>query len=311
MQAGREIAVHAVAQAALFTHLRGQPRREAAAAQNVVAHQQRKEVGIAALVAGLADEHVRLRRFKRDALVFRCRKRRHLGHGGQRRTGRALGQAAEQLRHDLVGLRARHRADQADLGAAGADQLGVARPHVADADARQRLGRGVVAVGMAAVHRFLVGQRGDGAGARARLLDGGRQALALALPHVVRPGRIAQLARGQLHRLLQQIGFGQRAQLKAHAVVARAAAKRGAQVGPGFAELVFVQRRLAVTRGHALAGDQRGDAGQARLIGRIAPAAGVEIHLHVEHRDRHAFDQVDLRAAGLRPVLDGDRGKGG
>jgi hypothetical protein len=134
-----------------------------------------------------------------------------------------------------------------------------------------------------AIHRLGKGQRGLGAGARERLGDGRRDALALALPHRRRPGRLAQLARGQGQRLGQQPGVGQRAQRKAHAVAAGAGAEVGAQVGPGLAQLVFVQRRLAAQGRHALAGHQRGGVGQAGLRLRVAPAAGVEVDLHVEH----------------------------
>ena len=160
---------------------------------------------------------------------------------------------------------------------------------------------------MAAVDRRVEGQRRLRGGARARLPQGGRQALALALPNGLGPGRLAQLARGQGHGAAQQVGLGQGAQRKAHAVGAGAAAKRGAQVGPGLAQLVLVQRRLAALRGHALAGHQRGGAGQAGLGRRVAPAAGVEIELHVQHRNGRALDQPDLGAAGLRPVLNGNR----
>lgn len=84
MQAGRKTAVHAVAQAAFFTHLVGQPRGETTAAQDVVAHQQRQKIRVAARKAGLADQHMGLGRRKGDALLGRCGEGLHFGHRRQR-----------------------------------------------------------------------------------------------------------------------------------------------------------------------------------------------------------------------------------
>ena len=48
-------------------------------------------------------------------------------------------------------------------------------------------------------------------------------------------------------------------------------------------------------------------AGQADLRGRVTAAAGIEVDLHIEHGNGRAFDQVNLRAAGLSPVLHRNR----
>jgi len=83
VQAGVELAIDAVAEPALFAHFFGQARDQAAAAEDVVAHEQRKEIGVAPCDAGLADQHMRLRRGEGDFDFLRGGKRRHFGHGRQ------------------------------------------------------------------------------------------------------------------------------------------------------------------------------------------------------------------------------------
>ena len=83
MQARRKSAVNAVTQAAFFAHLLGQARDETAAAQNVIAHQQGKKVGVSALVAGLAYQYMGLGRVKGQVHVLHDGQRGHFGHGRQ------------------------------------------------------------------------------------------------------------------------------------------------------------------------------------------------------------------------------------
>ena len=153
------------------------------------------------------------------------------------------------------------------------------------------------AVGMAAVdaparRRVAATVAGLGVG----LLDGGADALALALPDVLGERRLADLARGQAHRLVEQRRIGQRAQGEAGAVGAGAGVETGAEVGPGFAQRVLVQRGVGCRCArHALARPCRRSAlARPACAGRVAPAAGVEVDLHVDDRQRVALDQVDL-----------------
>ena len=76
-------------------------------------------------------------------------------------------------------------------------------------------------------------------------------------------------------------------------------AEAGAQVGPGLAERVLVQRRLAALGAHALLDHVGGDVGQAGLCRRVAAVAGIEVDLHVDDRQRVGVDEIDPGAAGL------------
>jgi hypothetical protein len=59
--------------------------------------------------------------------------------------------------------------------------------------------------------------------------------------------------------------------------------RTGAQVGPGFAQLVLVQRGLAVRGATPFSTVMvGGHAGQAGLGRRVAPLAGVDVDLHVD-----------------------------
>jgi len=113
------------------------------------------------------------------------------------------------------------------------------------------------------------------------------------------------------HGALEQRGLGQRAQAVVQRVVPGCGAEVRTQVGPGRAERVFVERRLVLTVHfvglHALGRHQRHGLGQPRLRRRVAALAGVEVDAHVQHGQRGALHQPDLRAAGLRPVLYGQQ----
>ena len=108
---------------ALFAHLVHETRGEAAAAQDVVAHEQGEKVRVAARVAGLADEHVRLRACHRDVLRAGFGQRWHFGHGGLGGAGGGVCfsfvQAGEQRAGDGVGLCACGMTDKADARLAG------------------------------------------------------------------------------------------------------------------------------------------------------------------------------------------------
>ena len=250
-----------------------------------------------------------LRRIKGNALFDRLGEGCNLGHDGRRwQAGAAdLRQARQQARGDGVGLRARDGAHHADARAAGHHAGGMRRLHVGHADLRQRRLGHLVAVRVRAVHRRGKGAPGQRGGAGVGLLERGLHALAFALPDGLGKRRLGDLARRQRHRLVQQRGIGQRAQRKIHAVRAGAGAELRAQIGPGLAQRVFVHRQSALFSLHALVQHARRHARQTRLAGRVAPAAGVKINLHIQHGDGRAFDQINLGAARLRPVLDGDR----
>ena len=314
MQGGRKIAVDAVAQTALFAHLVRQPGGEAATAQDVVAQQQREKVRVIALVSRLAHEHMGLRRIERQAQVLRCLELRHLGHGGQRLAA-ALRPPGQQAGDKGIGLGACHVAHHADHRTAGAQRLCMPALKVGHADALQTFGGGAPAVGMVAVDGLGKTVLRHGSGTRERLADGRCHLVAVALPHLLRVGRVCHLACGQLHRLVQQVGIAEAAQREAQAVTAGRSGKARPEVGPGFAELVFVQcpgvgSVPAGLRTHATGQLSGGGSRQAGLAGRVAAAAGVQIDLHIHHRDVVALDQVDTGPAGLLPVLDGQDGMG-
>ena len=119
---------------------------------------------------------------------------------------------------------------------------------------------------------------------------------------------VGQLAAGQLHGLVEQVRVGQAAQRKAQPVATGAGAKRGAQISPGLAQGVFIQRSSSTAGAHALAGHGRAGTGQTGLQRGVAPAAGVKVDLHIEHGNGWALHQKDLRTGGLRPVRNGQRG---
>ena len=171
-------------------------------------------------------------------------------------------------------------------------------------------GRGVAPVGVAAIHGGAKRALGDGAGAGERFGNGGRHALALARPHGGGKGRFGDFARGQGHGAGQQGLVGQAAQADAQAVAAGAGGKARTQIGPGFAQAVFVQRQLAAFGAHAFGEHERSGVGQARLGGEVTAAAGVKVDLHVQHGNGRAGGKPDLRAAGQGEVLNGRGGLG-
>ena len=234
------------------------------------------------------------------------------GSGAQAGAG-GCGRRDSSVRRRCASACARvDRADDADLGAAGLHEARVTARACRRTLMRASVASVVlVAVGMVAVDRLREGAAGHAwpGGCWPR---GSRRCMrcALALPDVLGKGRLAESARAaSATAWSQQLRIGQRCAARSSCGrCRRCAPKLRAQVGPGFAQRVLVERRVvAVARGTPLAAM----AGGRRWPGRpspagIAPAAGVEVDLHVDHRHGRAFDQVDLGAAGLRPVLDRD-----
>lgn len=308
--AGREVAVHAVAQAALFAHLAHQAGDEATTAQDVVAHEKREVVGVAAGHAGLSDEDLGLGRAREGkALHPGLGQGLHLRHLGQ---GRAAvgGDGGQQFAGNALGGGAVDRAHQAHLRAAGAGVAAVEGLHIAHADGVQAGLGGLRAVGMVAVHSPGEGARGQGGRAGVGLAQRGDGALAVAPPHGLGPGGRGQLLRRQGHGAAQQLGLGEGAQLHRESVAGGAGAELGADVQPGLAQGVFVARGQAGV-GLRATGEQAGrGAGQTGSARGVAAAAAVEVDLHIEHGNGRAGHQRHAGAAGVGPALDGNGGLG-
>jgi hypothetical protein len=143
------------------------------------------------------------------------------------------------------------------------------------------------------------------AGLRLCLPPGRHEAFALARPNGLRKSRRGELMRHQGHRRIEQVGADQGAQLEREPVGGGLDAELRPQVGPGFDELVFVQRRAARMGTHALVIHLGHGLGQPGPIPRVAPAAGIHIDLHVEHGQVGRMHHIDPGAAGLGPVFDG------
>ena len=273
----------------------------------MVAHQQCQKVRVAALEAWLTDEHMRLRRGKGNVLLHRCSQRLHFRHFRQRIALCWRRQAGQQRAHQRLRLRTADGTNDGHPRTAGLQVARAKLRHVLHADGGQGGFGHQVAVGMGAIHRSGKGFARNSAGAGARFTDGSAPAGTFALPDGCGQRWLCKLAGRQVHRLVQQRRLGQRAQRKAQAVVAGACVQAGAQVGPGFAQGVFVQRRFAALGTHAFRDHGGHRAGQARLRSRVAPAASVKVHLHIHHRDAGALNQPDARAIGFGPMLNGQQ----
>ena len=250
-----------------------------------------------------------LRRVKGNALLGRAAEGLHFFHQRQCRAV-ALGQAREQRGHQRIGLRAVHGAHHADARIAGAHRLRMQGLHVGAADVAQIGLGGLAAIGVLAVHGFAKGTRRHGGWPGVGLFDAGNHLGPVALPQLVGKSRFAQLARGQGAGLGQHIGVAQAAQRKGQAVTARVGRERRAQIGPGFAQRVLVERALAGSRFDAVARGRRHHSGQTGFAHRAAPVAGVKVELHIDHCDARALHQIDLGAAGVCPVFYGQGGPG-
>ena len=112
-----------------------------------------------------------------------------------------------------------------------------------------------------------------------------------------------QLACRQADGRVQQFGAGEAAQAQAHAVGAGTGAHRGAQIGPGLAQGVFVHGGQAVAGFHALAHHEGGGTGQAAAPRAIAPGTRVKLDLHIHHGQTGHFHQIHLGTVVQGPVL--------
>ena len=93
-------------------------------------------------------------------------------------------------------------------------------------------------------------------------------------------------------------------------IAAGAGIEARAQIGPGLAQRVFVERRGSALARHgqnALGRHRCHGTCQAGLPGRVAAATSVKVELHIHHGDDGAFHQPDLGAVGFGPVLDGQQ----
>ena len=155
-----EVAVDAVGVAALVAHFLRQARHETAAAQHVVADDQREEVRIVALDGRQADVDVAWVAGWSILTVLPGVDRGQRRQGG----GRALRQPCGDAFGDLLGLAAGEVADQRD---ARIGRRVVARVEIGEivaGEAGDRLGCRLQAVGMFAVHGGQEGLAGDGLG---------------------------------------------------------------------------------------------------------------------------------------------------
>ena len=311
IEAWRKIAAHAVREATFFAHLAHQARGKAFT-QDVVAHHEGKVPRVLACVAGLAHQHLRLCGLEGQLDQLTLAQRGHGRHVGRRRALRlhAGGQLRQQGFDHLVGLGARHGAHHRGLGPARCQLLVAPALHVGHVNRSQRLCGGFGAVGVCAIHGFFIGQAGHGAGARHGFFERCGPACAVALPNRRWKIGMAQLARRQLHSGRQQLGVGERAQADRETVVAGVGAKARAQVGPGFAQLVFIHGGLRTVCGNPRRQHVGRGLRQSGLGGGHQALAGVEVNLHVHHGQTRAGDEIHLGAARLLPALDGDGGRG-
>ena len=160
----RKIAVGRVGQAALLPHFLGDARHEAAAAQHVVADEQREIIGVVAAHARRADHDVRLRGVMRDRAGRARRKRRDR----RQRRFRAIGprQAARDVLGDRFRLGARQVTDQRHHGVRGGVVTPVELQQVRAGDFlhRRHFAQRAQPVRMVAEHQAVERHRRDSAG---------------------------------------------------------------------------------------------------------------------------------------------------
>jgi hypothetical protein len=101
-------------------------------------------------------------------------------------------------------LRAVHGAHDAHAGAAGGHRLGVKALHVVHGNARQRFGRGALAIGVAAVHGGGKGFARHGGRAGGGFAQAGGPAGTVPRPDVGGPAGLGHLAGGQAGGAVQQ-----------------------------------------------------------------------------------------------------------
>ena len=271
-----KVAVDAVDEAALVADFLDQARDEAAAAEGVIADQQREEVGMAALDGRQAEIDV--------GLAGRVCQRHRAGAGGARRlrqVRRGAGrQGQAQLLGDGLGFGPRQLADHGDAGVAGGVQAPVEIDQVVAGQRCHAVRRRLATVGMIRVQRFPESLAGNAVGAGHRILEAGDGAGLFALQDGGVEMRLAQHVGEHGQRRWQLVGGGQGAQRDAGAVGVGAAAEAGAEVGQLLGDCRFVARAGAEVE------DATGQRGQPGLVGRIEHRAGGEVDLHVEHGQR-------------------------
>ena len=205
-------------------------------------------------------------------------------------------QAGQQGAANLLGLRAADSTHHADTRLASCHARRVEAAHVCTADtANTGLGQ-FIAVGVVTIHRLRISAPRQRAWPGVRFFDGSDSFLLVALPQRVRKCRLTDLPGRQRNSLGQQVGFSQGAQIKAKAISACTGTKLRTQIRPGFAQSIFVQRRLCSLCKHPFFKQRSGHAGQASLAGRVVSAARVKVNLHVKHGDRWAFNKKHSRA---------------
>ena len=200
-----EVAINAVGQAALFTHLLHQPRDKTAAAQRVVADQQGKEIGITPFERRQANQQMRLRGRMRDAFFTGVGEPRF----GQRGNFAAGGQVGRQHLRQVNGLRLRDVADNRDGCPPGGEVLTIKTDEVIALQRRQGFRRGMTPVGMARVEPRPEGPAGNRPRLGQRFLEAGDVARFLALENFGRKLRTDQNGTQQLKRWDTLLGGGE------------------------------------------------------------------------------------------------------
>ena len=247
-----------------------------------------------------------LGRFKRNLQSFRLFQRHHLRHHGLCWASTLAGQAAEQLGKQTLCLFSVNGTHHADLGLAEQQVARHKLRHGSGVYAAQTGFIHLCTIRMLAKHGLVKGL----AGLRGRLgigfTDRSHPTLTLALPYIFRETGGGQLPCRQSHGGVKQLGAGQAAQGKAHAVVASVGVDHGTQICPCFAQLVFIHGRLALKGLDALAHHAGSCHSQAALARGITAIACIKFKLHIHHGNAWCLHQIYLRSCRHRPVLNRD-----
>ena len=188
-----------IGEAALLPHLLGEPRRETAAAEDVVHDIGGEEIGIVPLEAFMAEQHHALGDIAVDDDGRAAIGRRGLGDGGQ--IG-LLRQRAEGLVQQHAQIRRGDVADHADDQiVAGEDALHIGA-EILDGDRLEaRLGAaGLAAIGMAGIAQTPPGAVGDGRGIADIAGDGAQELAAEPLHRIGVEARLGQAKPKQIER---------------------------------------------------------------------------------------------------------------
>ena len=118
------------------------------------------------------------------------------------------------------------------------------------------------------------------------------------------------MARRQFNGSVQQLRARQAAQTQAHAVQGGIGADDGTQIGPGFAQLVFVQRRQIALRLNAFAHHHGGGLRQPAVALGVAPRTGIKLELKIHHGQIRDFHQIHPGTVVQHPKLNRYAGHG-